>query len=146
MAEPEGSNHYWDRIYDTKGRFISYWHQIDEILSLKPRSILLVGVGNRLVSDYLKQRGLSLKTVDKNLELHPDCVGDVLALPFAGNTFAVTACYQVLEHLPFKLFPAALREIFRVSEEYAVLSLPERSKVYKVFFHLLGVGEKTLYR
>ncbi|MFC2165101.1 class I SAM-dependent methyltransferase [Acidobacteriota bacterium] len=140
LAVSEGSNQYLDRSYDTKGRFISYWHQIDEISSLKPHSVLVVGIGNRLVSDYLKQRGMNVKTVDIDPGLNPECVGDVLELPFASKTFAVIACYQVLEHLPFRSFSAALHEIFRVSKEYAVISLPDNSKVYRVFFHIPGVG------
>jgi len=32
-------NKYLKRKYNTKERFINYWHQIDEVLSFKPNSI-----------------------------------------------------------------------------------------------------------
>lgn len=28
-------NHYFDKSYDTKERFISYWHQVNEIVRLE---------------------------------------------------------------------------------------------------------------
>ena len=31
-------NHYFSKSYDSKERFISYWHQINEIIKLNPKS------------------------------------------------------------------------------------------------------------
>jgi len=33
-------SHYFQRNYDTKERFISYWHQVNEIIELEPNSVL----------------------------------------------------------------------------------------------------------
>lgn len=53
--------HYFNKTYDSKGRFCSYWHQIDEIISLKPKEVLEIEIGNGFVSKYLKGRGVNVK-------------------------------------------------------------------------------------
>ena len=90
--------------YDYKGRFISYWHQINEVIKLKPKSILEVGIGNGLVANYLKQRNYNVVTLDIDPNLNPMVVGSVLNLPFHDQTFDVVTCFQVLEHLPYNFF------------------------------------------
>ncbi|MFQ6084101.1 MAG: class I SAM-dependent methyltransferase [Candidatus Aminicenantia bacterium] len=127
-----GSDHYYDITYDSKGRFVSYWHQINEIISLNPEKVLDIGIGNGFVSKYLKERGIRIITLDINKRLKPDVVGSVLEIPFANESFDVVASYELLEHLPYEDFQKALSEIYRVSNAYAILSLPDRTgKVYK---------------
>ena len=46
-------NHYFNESYNSKERFISYWHQINEIIKLKPKKVLEIGIGNGFVSKYL---------------------------------------------------------------------------------------------
>jgi len=130
------SNHYFNKSYDTKERFISYWHQINEIINLNPKTVLEIGIGNGFVSKYLKERKVNVITLDIDKRLNPDVVGSVLNMPFSDKSFDVVACYEVLEHLPFKNFPKALSEIFRVSKSYAILSLPDASRVYRVYIHI----------
>ncbi len=131
---------YFRKEYDSKGRFISYWHQIQEILSLEPESVLEVGIGNGLVANYLKRRGINITTLDIDERLNPDHVGSVLDMPFHDNSFEVVACYELLEHLRYEDVPEVLGEIHRVSSRYAVLSLPDCSKVYRLFIHVPKIG------
>ena len=133
-------NHYFNKSYDTKERFISYWHQINEILSLEPKSLLEVGIGNGLVANYLKQHGINIITLDIDERLNPDYIGSVLDLPFPNDLFEVVACYEVLEHLPYKDFSKALKEIYRVTSKYAVLSLPDATRVCKLYLHIPKIG------
>lgn len=116
-------NHYFNESYDTRERFVSYWYQIHEIISLNPKKVLEIGVGNRFVSKYLKEKGLNIVTLDIDRRLNPDMLGSILNMPFEGNSFDVIACYEVLEHLPYENFNKAISEIFRVSKVYAILSL-----------------------
>lgn len=111
--------------YDTKERFISYWHQINEIISLEPSRILEIGKGNGFVSSYLKSKNFKVTTFDFDNRLNPDVVGNVMDMPFESNSFDVIACCQVLEHLPFEYFTKAIEEIYRVSAHYSVISLPD---------------------
>jgi len=132
---------YFDRFYDKKKRFAGYWHQIDEIISLKPDVVLEVGIGNGFVSEYLKKRKINIKTLDLDEKLSPDIVGNVLSIPFEAGAFDVVACYEILEHLPYEDFRKALSEIFRVSRSYAILSLPDLVRAYRMLLDLPKIGE-----
>ena len=134
-------NHYFNRFYNTKERFISYWHQIDEIIKLNPKKVLEIGIGNSFVSRYLKERGINIITLDIDCRLNPDVVGSVLNIPFTDESFDVVACYEVLEHLPYENFYKSLCEIFRVSNSYAILSIPDASRVYRIDVQIPKIGE-----
>ena len=123
--------HYFRSSYDTKGRFSSYWHQIDEIVSLTPRQVLEVGVGNGFVSKYLKERGIDVKTLDIDHRLSPDITGSVLEMPFPDEAFSVVTCCEVLEHMPYSEFKKALIELARVSQKFVILSLPDVTTAYR---------------
>ena len=132
--------HYFNKTYDSKGRFISYWHQINEIINLPHNIVLEIGIGNGFVSKYLKDRKINVKTLDIDKRLNPDIVGSVLDIPFASESFDVVTCYELLEHLPYENFNKALSEIFRVSKFYAVLSIPDSGRVYQLYLHIPKVG------
>ena len=134
-------DHYYDIDYDTKQRFCSYWHQIHEILLLKQNEVLEIGVGNRFVSNYLRERGINIVTLDIDKELKPDVVGSVLDIPFRDNSFQIVACYELLEHLPYEYVAKALSEISRVSKQYVILSLPDVNRVYRIYIYIPKIGE-----
>jgi len=124
---------YFSSEYDPKERFCSYWHQINEVVSLNPKKVLEIGIGNRFVTKYLhlQAKKINITTIDVAHSLQPDIVGSVLAIPFYDESFDVVACYQLLEHLPYRNFQKALREIFRVSQRHVTLSLPDVTTVYR---------------
>lgn len=132
----KGRDHYFSERYDTKERFVSYWHQINEIIKLKPNKVLEVGIGNGFVSEYLKKKGLNVVTLDIDHELGPNIAGSILSMPFVSNSFDVAICCQVLEHLPYGEFARALRELHRISQKYIVLSLPDHTPVYRLNLEL----------
>ena len=134
-------NHYFKPSYDSKERFVSYWHQINELIKFRQLSIVELGIGNGFVSDYLKKRGYNITTLDIDPRLNPDVAASVTNIPFADDSFDVVACYEVLEHLPYENFKKAIREIFRISNSYAVLSLPDASRVYRLYAQIPKIGE-----
>jgi SAM-dependent methyltransferase len=135
-------DHYYDTNYDNKERFFSYWHQINEILSLDAGEVLEIGKGNGFVSNYLLGRGKKLFLLDIDKGLIPDVVGTVREIPFCSETFDVVACYEVLEHLPYEFFCDVLKELYRVSKSYVILSLPDRSgRAYKFHIQIPMFGE-----
>lgn len=133
-------DHYFESTYDSKERFVSYWCQIKEITDTKPKSILEVGIGNGFVSSYLKQRKINITTLDIDNLLYPEVVGSVANIPFHDESFEIVTCFEVLEHIPYKNLSKALREIHRVSNRYAILSLPDCTKVYRVSLQIPKIG------
>ena len=74
---------YFNINYLYKGRWISYWYQIKEVISLKGHSILEIGPGNKIVSDTLKKMGLEIKTMDTDPDTNPDFINNILDPNFA---------------------------------------------------------------
>lgn len=136
MKSNQKPDPYFDISYDTKERFCSYWHQINEVISLKPKKALEIGIGNGFVSRYLREKGLYVTTLDIVHELKPNVAGSVLSIPFANKSFDVVTCYQVLEHLPYVDFTKALKEIHHVSREHVILSLPDHTAIYRLNIEL----------
>ncbi len=125
-SRPQVLKEHYFKGYDTKERWVSYWYQINEVLWTNARKVLEVGVGNKTVSNYLKERGIKVTTVDINPDLKPDHVCSVIELTkcFKPNSFDVVLCAEVLEHLPFEYFGKALGELHSVTKRYVILSLP----------------------
>jgi ubiquinone/menaquinone biosynthesis C-methylase UbiE len=125
------SSKYSFQKYIYPSRWMDYWYQIREVLTLHPRNLLEVGVGSGVVFDYLKSQGVNITTIDINKELNPDVVGSVTNIPLKDNFFDVVLCAEVLEHLPFADFEKGLKELNRVSKKYVVLSLPHFGPMIK---------------
>lgn len=142
MKSQVESFHYFKKSYDTKERFCSYWHQIDEIVSLHPNLVLEIGIGNGFVSDYLIKREYTVVTLDKEIRLRPNYVSSVLNLPFRTNSFDVVAAFEVFEHIPYKDFQIALKEIWEVTKNHFILSLPDCTRVYRLHLHFPRIGIK----
>ncbi len=136
---------YLSEEYDSKERFCSYWHQINEILMIAPQRILEVGIGNGFVARYLRDKGSNVVTLDTIYSLKPDIVGSVRALPFSEDSFEVVACYEVLEHLPYDQFRSSLMELARISNRFVLISLPDVTTTYRVNIELpKGIRIKKL--
>lgn len=131
---------YFGPRYMNPARFASYAYQIREILALGPKNVLEVGIGNGLVSYMLRQAGTDVTTLDFDESLQPDIVGSVAEMPIADGSFDLVVCCEVLEHIPYEMFCAALNEIFRVAVTSAVISLPEHGRFYKVEAVLPMIG------
>ncbi|RSD35370.1 MAG: type 11 methyltransferase [Methanohalophilus sp.] len=141
MGKQVDSNHYYIGDYDTKERFISYWHQINEIIKLKPINVLEVGIGNKFVSNYLTNIGINVTSFDFDKQLSPDIVGNINDLPFYDDSFDVIACYEVLEHIDFSHFENSLKEMYRVSKSYVIISLPDVSLVYRLYLPVVKLNK-----
>jgi len=122
---------YFSEGYFSVDHFISITEQIRLVSSLKRKNILEIGIGNGLVSDFLKKAGLNVTTVDINPNLNPDIVGSVtdLAEILHQRKFDIVLCAEVLEHMPFSNFEKAIRNIAALTNEYAILTLPRCQKI-----------------
>lgn len=128
--------HYFNISYDSRRRFCSYWHQINEIILKKPKRILEIGTGSGFIAKYLKEKGFDVTTLDICYILKPHIVGSVLEIPFAAESFNLVSCFEVLEHLAYINFTKTLTELYRVSQKHVLLSLPDVTTVYRLNIEL----------
>jgi SAM-dependent methyltransferase len=117
--------HYDWSHYNRKGRWASYWHQVDEVLATRAGTCLEIGTGSGEVRDALRRFGVEVTAVDIDADLGPQLVGDVRDLPCEDGSFDVVLASQVLEHIPWRDVPRAVSEIRRVCRSHAVISLPQ---------------------
>jgi 2-polyprenyl-3-methyl-5-hydroxy-6-metoxy-1,4-benzoquinol methylase len=121
--------HYDFERYDDRERWMSYWHQIRAALALRPRRVLEIGSGSGVFRSYLQGAGVEVKVADVDPSRRPDYVVDVRRLDEVlppGERFDVVCAFQVLEHLPFEDFEAALAALAKRAAPYVLLSLPYR--------------------
>ncbi|AEF95799.1 class I SAM-dependent methyltransferase [Methanotorris igneus] len=124
---PQVPHEHYINNYDKKHRWISYWYQINEVISTKPQKVLEIGPGNGTISNYLKKIcKINVTTVDIDKNLNPDYVCSVTELKniFKKDSFDTVLCAQVLEHLPFRYFEESLKNIQYVTKNYAIITLP----------------------
>jgi len=124
---PQVSHEAYAEGYDDQIRLDTYKEQINQVLKVKPSSVLEVGIGNKSVYRKIKKREIKIIGCDYARDLEPDVIGNVIALPFKDNSFDTVLCAEVLEHLPFEKGMEGLRELKRVAKRYIVLTLPQLS-------------------
>ncbi len=112
--------------YVTRERMLTFWYQLSEVLALEPAEVLEVGIGPKVSSGVLRERGVELTTADIDAGLVPDHVVAVqdLDTKFAEDSFDVVLCARVLHHVPFSEFDACMRQLWKVARRYVVLTLP----------------------
>ncbi len=133
---------YEFRHYLHLDRWQSYYYQLQTVFDLGRSSVLEVGVGDKVLAEYLKNNtNIKYTGVDVAEDLHPDVVASVEKLPFPDGSFDLVCAFEVLEHLPFEAFVPALLEMSRVGKGLLVISLPHFGPSLKFSFKLPFCGE-----
>ena len=138
-------SHYNFSRYITKKRWISYWHQLDEVFKCNPTNILEIGVGSGILKTLCTHFGIDVKTTDIDQELKPDYVASVLNLPFDDDSFDLISCFQVLEHIRYEDFIKALMELYRVARRFVIISLPDAQELWPYQLYIQKVGPLRFY-
>ena len=104
---------------------MSYHTQLAEIMRVEPKSVLEIGVGDRVVGSYLKNNtSIAYTSADIADDVGADVIAPVTKLPFPDKSFDISCAFEVLEHLPFDRFQPAFSELARVARSHVLISLP----------------------
>jgi len=137
---PPPRRHYQFERYMTKARWISFWHQLDEINKLHPDRVLEIGPGPGLFKSIAGSLGIVVETLDLSPDLQPDFVASATTLPFADSSYDVVCAFQMLEHIPYEESLRAFAEMARVARKQVVISLPDAQILWRYRFHLPVFG------
>jgi 2-polyprenyl-3-methyl-5-hydroxy-6-metoxy-1,4-benzoquinol methylase len=124
-------NHYSQRKYLSLERWISYFHQIklvnevSETLKKRSLKILEIGIGDGTVSNYLKNNGHEVTTMDLDIRLKPDVTAVLPNIP-TKTKFDCIVCCEVLEHLKYEDSILSLENMSKLTK-HIVLSVPHKS-------------------
>ena len=144
-------SHYFNTKYNSPDRLACFDIQARLIISLKPKKVLEIGIGNGKVAEKVRKAGILVTTLDFDEKLNPDIVAEITKLPFKKNSFDLVSCFEVLEHLPYKQFKTSLSQIHKAAGKYALLSMPDVSRQYplvvpagkKILKNIVGRRDKT---
>jgi ubiquinone/menaquinone biosynthesis C-methylase UbiE len=125
--------------YTDRSRWMSYWHQVREIVS-RPEitSVLEIGPGNGFLRQVLQVYRPDIKyhTIDIAADLNPDVVGSVTKMPLEDDSYDVVCAFQVLEHIRYDDFEPAVAEMKRVAKQYVFISLPHFGPSVELWFKI----------
>lgn len=135
-----------EQLYDTR----EYWDadrylaneserkRFETCVNLVPHdaaSLLDVGTGNGAFLRFLEERRPEISVtgveraraaIDAALCHAEIRQGSIDRLPFETGSFDVVTALEVVEHLPFKTYGSALRELERVARKWIIVSVPFR--------------------
>lgn len=139
-----GKSHYDFKRYFDRGRWMSLYHQVDELVTLGPRSVLEIGPGAGFLGALLERCGIHVDTLDFDPELKPDLVASASELPLRDGAYDCVCAFQMLEHLPYDESMKAFDEMVRVAGRNVVLSLPDMKGGWPVSVHLPRLGMRRI--
>lgn len=116
----------WTSHLESREHWDVYWVQaylVHELTAYEDR-LLEIGVGTGFLSNYLRSRGWSVKTVDIDENKKPDIVSDASSFDFSGNRFSAVLAFEVFEHMPFPLFKKTIKNIALHEPDLFLFSLP----------------------
>ena len=106
-----------------------YYFLIKEMVKIKPKNILEIGAGNKVVKNCLQEIVESYKVMDINSKLKPDILSDLREFkPELEGKFDCIVCADVLEHMPFADLEKNLVNIYKYLNENgkAFITIPHR--------------------
>lgn len=134
-------DHYEFKRYISKERWASMWHQLNEVISLQPESVLEIGPGPGVFKTLAKSFGLHVETLDIDPELNPDHIASADDMPFEDKSYDVVCAFQMLEHVPYDLSLKIFSEMSRVARKRVIISLPDAHTIWSYSVYVPKIGQ-----
>jgi hypothetical protein len=138
-------NSQFSRNYEhyIEGLGVDNWYRfffvIKEVIKLKPRNILEIGAGNKIVRNCLSEFVPDYKVIDINPNLNPDFVCDLRDFQsLLEGKFDCVICTDVLEHIPFRDLGESLDNIYKYlgKSGKAIITIPhQRHYFFLIMFN-----------
>src|SRR3990167_5414995 len=108
-----GSSPFNYKTY-TASRFNHYYQQIRHVMELHPAKMLEIGPGDHTVCDFLRRKGVEVKTFDQDPNLLPDFHGDIRNKLPIDEKFDLVLASEVFEHMNIRWLDTILKNIEEV--------------------------------
>ncbi len=145
MKKQVEKDHYLFSRYVNKKRWASIWHQLDEVLSVFPESVLEIGPGPGVFKAVAKLFDVSVETLDIDASLNPDHIAPADSMPFTDNAYDVVCAFQMLEHVPYDIMLGVFREMARVSSNYVIVSVPDSRTLWPYSLYIPKKGQLNFF-
>ncbi len=130
-------DHYFFETYSSERRYISYYHQVKQVLNLVAqhnlKKILITGKGDGVVPKILEaysellNLGLTIHTFDFAEYLRPSHLGELIDIDqIVAEKYDIIVSCQILEHIPLKEADQVLTKMKKVSR-FVIMSVPYKA-------------------
>jgi len=134
-------------IYDLESEqhWRLYWYQ-QKLMQNKANfgdNVLEIGVGSGFTANYLKSKGVNVKTLDIDRDKKPDIVANLVEYQFPERYDHILA-FEVFEHIPFIEFKGVIKKISSICKKHVFLSVPRNERLWfqiDIQFPIIGKKE-----
>ena len=127
---------YNPKTYESFNLWLDYWTQYELIKKIRPKSVLEIGKGVGVLEFLLKRQDYKYTSADIEKSLKPDLVCDITKIPVKNKSYDVVCAFEVLEHIPYDDFEAALKEMKRIAKKRVIISIPYSTFYFGIAFSL----------
>jgi len=121
----------WTKNLESYEHWGFYWYQQKIMEGFtkwhKSETILEIGVGSGFTSNYCRNKGFKVTTLDIDEDKKPDILANAANYEFKKKYDHLMA-FEFLEHIPFKESQKIIKKIPTFVKKYAFISLPRNEK------------------
>lgn len=132
--------------YVNRKRWMSYYHQVNEVIKSNSKTCLVIGKGDGIVPAILQHCGLDVDTFDYEDQMKPTYLGDIRKIhEIVDREYDCIVCCQVLEHIEYEYFESVIESLRRICKKRLILSLPEIMLLLSIDIYVPGIKDKGAY-
>lgn len=146
----------WDKIWFNDNSFSYHESVIDQVKKLKSVSTILeIGAGSGADLLELKKLGyrvtfsdfsdVAIKNINKRAPQLKTVKCDARHLPFKKNSFDLIFCLGLLEHFNISDRKKIIKEMFRISNKYILIDVPQKYSFSTIIKKILMAMKKWEY-